>query len=165
MFVGTTYRTGPLRLAWRLHPLCPCCHCKRKKVHINHQLVDLFDICFHTAAHTIISTAALRLSRQGPALPSSSRPSDVVRLRITGQNICLPDHAGGSLCNPSCYPHRRRMSLNPAAGNRRQRSPSRPVPTRVTFTRSVPWKDIASGGAAQWLPGSNQWVCHWEQRR
>lgn len=164
MLVGTTYRTGPLRSAWRLRLLCPCCHCKRKKVQISHQLLDLFNICFHTAAHTIISTAALQLSREGLALPSS-HPSDVVRLRITRQSICLSDCTGSSLCNPSCYPHCRHMSLNPAAGNRRQRSPSRPVPTRVTFTRSVPWKDIASGGAGQQLPVCDKWVCHWEQRR
>lgn len=59
---STTHRTGPLRSAWRLRRLCPCCRWRRKKVQINHQLPNIFNISFHTAA--------LQLSQRDQPFPS-----------------------------------------------------------------------------------------------
>lgn len=90
MFVGTTHHTGPSRSAWRLRPLCPCCHCKRRKAQIN------------------INSATPQQSRGKPALLSLPHPLE----KLPGEEFCSP------LCNPSCYPHHGPVSPNPMAGKR-----------------------------------------------
>lgn len=69
---------------------------------------------------TSVFTQQLCSCPEGPALPFHAKHF-------------LVGHASGSLCNPTCYPHHRHMSLNPALETGHGACP---VPTRVTFTVS-----------------------------
>lgn len=98
---------------------------------INHQLPNIFNISFHTAA--------LQLPRgTSPSLPCKAFPCGPCRrLPVQPYPLSTPQ---AHVTEPSC-------------GNRTRSSPARPVPTRVTFTmspgRTALWRDWVKDSGSQ----------------